>query len=101
MNRYEVDGPHTPAAPAPEALALAPDDLDVAVVDVGLPDMGGGLLAAELGGRCGGVGVVLVTGYSADEVRPRLASVTNLRLLCKPFPPEALAAACAEVRQSA
>ena len=71
------------AATAKEALLLAAQDagLHLVICDVGLPDMPGGELAAELRRRCPGLKVVLMSGGPPQP---------GEKVLRKPFSREAL-----------
>ena len=78
-----------------EALAIAhehPCPIDLLVTDVVMPDLNGRELYAEVAKARPGVGVLYVSGYSADVLAPRGVIPSELHFLQKPFTLATLAA---------
>jgi signal transduction histidine kinase/DNA-binding response OmpR family regulator len=71
------------------AAALAAIDrsaeLDAALVDLGLPDMRGEDLIAEMKRRRPSLGVIVTTGYGADALSASLRSAPAVIVMGKPF----------------
>jgi CheY-like chemotaxis protein len=85
-----------PAADGSEALGIVEQGavFDVLVSDVIMPNMGGIPLANALAQRRASLPVVLMSGYPAEEIDPRL----NAHYLAKPFTPQQLIASVDRVR---
>jgi PAS domain S-box-containing protein len=66
--------------------------VDVAFIDVGLPDRSGIEVAAELRSRWPGLRVAIASGYG-DQARARVQRDANTTFLSKPFDAAAVAAA--------
>lgn len=92
---YAVEVAHDGASALAKAMAFQPE---VAVLDVGLPDMDGYQLAAKLrqldSGRLpAGLRLIALTGYGGDEERARSRAAGFDVHLVKPILPDALATA--------
>jgi DNA-binding response OmpR family regulator len=61
------------------------DDVQVAIVDLGLPDRKGDELVSELRAMRADLPVVIATGYGADAVRGRLKEEEGIVILTKPY----------------
>ena len=94
------------AATAEAALELLGTDLPVTlavvVTDLVMPGMDGAELVQAVRARLGSpkLPAVLVSGYAAEELRDRIATVPgcgNMRFLAKPYDLKELAAALAEI----
>lgn len=69
-----------------EALALAHDArIDIALLDLTLPDMGGDRVIRELRRRMPDLPVLLCSGYSEQEMAERVVDEPNVALLQKPY----------------
>ena len=71
-----------------EAIAIAqehPWPIDLVVTDVVMPDLNGRELYAEVAKLRPGVGVLYVSGYSAEVLAPRGVSPSDVQFLQKPF----------------
>lgn len=71
-----------------EALAIAhdhPAPIDLLVTDVVMPDLNGRELYAALAKARPGIGVLYVSGYSADVLAPRGVIPADVQFLQKPF----------------
>ena len=94
-----------PAATSQAALEILDrtPDLDAALVDVGLPDMRGDELVAELRRRRPGLGVILTTGYQATALRFDLRALDDVVFIGKPYDSAAMEQAFAKLaaRQNA
>jgi CheY-like chemotaxis protein len=84
------------AAPALEALEQG--GFRVAVIDVGLPDMRGDDLAAQVRLAHPELGVVLATGYDGGDLRQRFNGDSRVAVLGKPYTERDLREAIASVR---
>ena len=71
--------------------------IDAALIDMGLPDRKGDVLIGELRQLKPGLGVVIASGYSTDNVRKRVAEDRITRLLPKPYDVRQLEAALREI----
>jgi len=81
---YAVLAAHSGA----EALAIAhdhPAPIDLLVTDVVMPDLNGRELYAALATARPGLGVLYVSGYSADVLAPRGVIPSDVQFLQKPF----------------
>jgi CheY-like chemotaxis protein len=67
-------------------------ELRAVVLDIRLPDMNGDALLAEIRVLRSDMPVVLATGYDPAEVLQRLPPDAKVRVLGKPFQPNALVA---------
>jgi len=61
------------------------DDVQVAIVDLGLPDRKGDELVSDLRAMRPDLPVVIATGYGSDAVRGRLKSQDGIVILTKPY----------------
>jgi DNA-binding response OmpR family regulator len=61
------------------------DDVQVAIVDLGLPDRKGDELVCDLRAMRADLPVVIATGYGADAVRGRLKEEEGIVILSKPY----------------
>jgi DNA-binding response OmpR family regulator len=61
------------------------DDVQVAIVDLGLPDRKGDELVSELRAMRADLPVVIATGYGTDAVRSRLKGEEGIVILTKPY----------------
>lgn len=66
-----------------------------AVIDLGLPDMPGERLMAELRALAPQLGIVLATGYGDADLVKAFAADPRLRVVAKPYVTENLTAAIA------
>ena len=83
-----------------EALELLNRDqphIDAVVSDVVMPGMGGRELVGRIRRLRPDLPVVLLSGYTADEVSEELRAHPRQTLLQKPFSPDALVAALEEM----
>lgn len=92
---YSVEVAHDGASALAKAVTFQPE---VAVLDVGLPDMDGYQLATKLrqlvpGQLPAGVRLIALTGYGGDEERVRSRAAGFDVHLVKPILPDALAVA--------
>lgn len=79
---FEVEA----AGSGAEALsAFERDQPDLAVIDIGLPDMRGDELARELRGRAPALAIIMASGYDAAEVASRLGPDARLSVVSKPY----------------
>ena len=85
-----------PAAVGVEALGIVEQGtaFDILVCDVVMPNMGGIPLATTLSERRPSLPLVLMSGYPADEIDPRLKA----HYLSKPFTPQQLVASVDRAR---
>ena len=82
---------------AREALdAYAAARPELAVIDVGLPDMRGDELAAELRRRDPELPIILASGYDPVEIKSRFPGDRRLACLAKPYTEDDLAQAMRE-----
>ncbi|MFG1402616.1 response regulator [Xanthobacter sediminis] len=85
---------HGRAALAQVAGGGAPADaLVLALVDMGLPDMGGDEVVRALRRFRPDLPVVIATGYAAEEVEARLAGTERVTIIRKPYDVATLRAA--------
>ena len=59
--------------------------IDLAIVDIGLPDTKGDVLAAELRALYPKLPIVIASGYGDDRVRERFAGDAQIIFLGKPY----------------
>jgi signal transduction histidine kinase len=88
-----------PAADGAEALGIVDQgtSFDILVCDVVMPNMGGIPLAGALAERRPALPLVLMSGYPADDIDPRLHAL----YLPKPFTPQQLVTAVDRARDDA
>jgi CheY-like chemotaxis protein len=72
------------------------DRLAAAVIDLGLPDRPGDELISHIRALRPSLPVLLTTGYASQEVRRRFAADPLVRIVGKPFDPQALMVALTE-----
>ncbi len=65
-------------------------NIDLAIVDVGLPDGKGDRLAAELRALYPRLPIVIASGYGSDVLRERFKADPNIRFIGKPYTQEDL-----------
>ncbi len=80
--------PH--AAGALEYLQQHARDVDLVLADVIMPGLTGVELAMRIREGYPGVGVLLMSGYTGEEIVRRGGAYEGLRIIQKPFAPEAL-----------
>ncbi|MBI1180095.1 MAG: response regulator [Alphaproteobacteria bacterium] len=73
------------AAEALEKLRAAGDRFDAAIIDIGLPDMKGDRLAAELRDLRPGLPIVIASGYDIGDVRDQFSGEDNMGVVPKPY----------------
>jgi len=76
------------AATGQQALALAGEHgaaIGLAIIDIGLPDMKGDRLAAELWTTMPTLPIVLATGYGEADLRTAFGQDRRVRILGKPY----------------
>lgn len=77
-----------PAAGGAEAIAAAdayPGEIDLVVTDFGLGEMNGLEMAARIGGKRPGIGILLISGYTEIPLPPGLRETVRSEFLAKPF----------------
>jgi CheY-like chemotaxis protein len=84
------------AAQALQALHGAPE-VRAAIIDMGLPDRAGELLAAEIQALRADLPIVIASGRSGRELRERFAGHSRVAILVKPYTSQLLLEALAEV----
>lgn len=60
-------------------------DINLAIIDVGLPDMRGDDLAERLQSLVPGMSIILATGYDPVQLGQRFAENESVRVLGKPY----------------
>lgn len=70
---------------------------DAAIIDIGLPDMPGDVLACEARARYPQLPIVLATGMRTDQIAANLADDPCVRVLEKPYEIAQLMAALREI----
>jgi CheY-like chemotaxis protein len=74
------------AATASEALeAFEQGRPDLAVIDIGLPDMRGDDLARQIRAKAPDLAIIMASGYDAADVAARFAGDQNLSVVSKPY----------------
>lgn len=82
------------AATATEALeAFEQGRPDLAVIDIGLPDMRGDDLARQIRAKAPDLAIIMASGYDAADVAARFAGDQNLSVVSKPYTEGDLASA--------
>lgn len=82
------------AGTAAEALKrMQEGGIAAVVVDLGLPDKAGDLLAGELRALEAGLPIIVATGYAPDKLRSKFAGDARVSFLTKPYDPTDLQAA--------
>jgi DNA-binding response OmpR family regulator len=92
------------AGSAGQALQLAEDNkglIDVALVDLGLPDRPGETLVGELRSLYPQLPIIVASGKGAGAVDPKVQALQKLIILPKPYDFEDLRAAIARVGRHA
>jgi len=92
------------AASAAEALGkatLAAGGIDIAIIDVGLPDRNGDELAADLRAMYDKLPIALATGYSESSLATRFASDPFIAYLGKPYDTMQLTSVVASLQNGA
>jgi len=90
------------AVSASQALGILrdrPDEIDLVLLDLTMPDMDGHVAFAEMRHLRPDLRVILVSGYDAKDAAGRFPETALAGFLQKPFDPEALAAKVGEVLQ--
>jgi CheY-like chemotaxis protein len=72
-------------AQAMSKVKLLGGNIDLAIVDIGLPDGKGDLLAAELRVLYPRLPIVIASGYGDDGLRERFKADPNIRFIGKPY----------------
>ncbi|HTR83797.1 MAG TPA: response regulator, partial [Reyranella sp.] len=62
-----------------------PGGIDLAIVDIGLPDQKGDVLAAELRALYPKLPIAIASGYNDERLRQRFAADPNVRFIAKPY----------------
>jgi len=74
------------AATATEALeAFEQERPDLAVIDIGLPDMRGDDLARQIRAKAPDLAIIMASGYDAADVAARFAGDQKLSVVSKPY----------------
>jgi CheY-like chemotaxis protein len=73
------------AAEALAALSQSNHDLRAVIVDLGLPDRGGDLLATDMRALRADLPIVIASGRSERELKDRFASDPRIAVLVKPY----------------
>ncbi|MGI9432234.1 MAG: ATP-binding protein [Myxococcota bacterium] len=81
-----------------ECFRASPDEIDVVVLDLGMPDLDGGEVFEELRRIRPDVRVVLSTGYREEQAARRFEASGVAAFLGKPYEPEQLVDAVARAR---
>ena len=79
------------------ALAAADTQFEFAVIDIGLPDGRGDVLALELRKLRTDLPIVIATGYDGGYLDPRLRDQPRMAVLSKPYDIAQLQAAIASI----
>ena len=58
---------------------------DLAVIDIGLPDMRGDELARAIRAKAPDLAIIMASGYDADDVAGRFAGDQRLSVVSKPY----------------
>jgi CheY-like chemotaxis protein len=73
------------AGAALERLRQLGDDIEAAILDIGLPDRPGDALACELRARYAALPIVIATGDTGEEVRQRFQGDRRTAFMPKPY----------------
>ena len=73
------------ARAAMEVANAGMDKLDVAIVDLGLPDRRGDELIAELRALRADIPIIVATGYGSDALKGRLKNTDRIIVVSKPY----------------
>lgn len=85
------------AAEALQRLRLLRGEVNVAIVDIGLPDRKGDVLVSEMRALYPHLPVLFATGASEDELRARYKEDASVGFIGKPYMPESLIAKVREL----
>jgi PAS domain S-box-containing protein len=77
-------------------LAAHPGAVDLVLTDIVMPRMNGSELAAKIAQRYPYLPVILMSGYSGEDILQRGLTLAGAPCIAKPFTPESLAAAVHE-----
>src|SRR5258708_3727642 len=80
--RVETAGSATEAMNKAKLMA---GDIALAIIDIGLPDIKGDMLLAELRGRHPELPIVVATGYDDPGLRKRLGADDHVAFMRKPY----------------
>jgi CheY-like chemotaxis protein len=80
--RVEIAGS---ANEAMNKVTLMGDKLALAIIDIGLPDIKGDLLVAELRARHPHLPIVVASGYDDPDLRQRFAHDGHIAFMRKPY----------------
>jgi CheY-like chemotaxis protein len=78
------------ATEALQKLRMLKGEVDVAIVDVGLPDRRGDVLVSEMRSLYPGLAILFATGGGEDELRERYCSDARVDFISKPYLSDAL-----------
>lgn len=81
---YEVLAAPSPG-PAIDLCSARRGDIDLLVTDLVMPEMNGRELSEEIGGRCGEIKTLFISGYTEDTVVQHGVHSGSLAFLQKPF----------------
>lgn len=95
---YRVEEAGSALAALERIQALA-EQLDVVVLDLGLPDRPGDSLAKEIRAAHPGLPIVIASGQTISEMRRRFDDASAMAFLTKPYAFEDLTKAMESVRQ--
>jgi CheY-like chemotaxis protein len=88
------------AAEALQRLRMLHGEIDVAIVDIGLPDRRGDVLASEMRSLYPRLAILFATGANEGEILTRFKDASRVDFISKPYMPDALLekvrALCAE-----
>jgi CheY-like chemotaxis protein len=76
-----------------DTFASRPDEIAAVVVDLTMPDIGGGEVLARVRGLRPGIPVVLMSGYTQEDFDTQFTGKERVAFLHKPFREAELAAA--------
>jgi CheY-like chemotaxis protein len=99
MEVFELDGHYpTVARTGKEAVAaLKAGSFDVAMVDIGLPDMNGADCLGAIRARRPNLPCFLLTGYNAEDIARQHIAAEGVEILTKPIDPAELSRRLAEL----
>ena len=78
------------AADVDALVAQSPDGFAAAIVDIGLPDRPGDMVAMELRARWPMLPIIIASGHDPAALTERFASDRHLRVIGKPYSDHAL-----------